>query len=219
MVTRYQPWWLIRVQPSKAVMNIQSRSLSKLSFLVQELLVLAWSASVQRASVYAPGNPARRAAATGRFRRQLLAFVEQSLIPAYVEGSTEEQHLANLLQLQQTGTALGADLLDGAVYRIGVSQKFLNLLLKYLWALDLIPEPPHCPVDRVVIDMSAEPIALNWTEMTTVEQYMSAIAALKRDAAKRNLSLAQWELLHYARRSPLRLDLERLTNLASRAAG
>jgi hypothetical protein len=97
--------------------------------------------------------------------------------------------------------------------RIGIAQKFLNLLLKYLWALDLITEPPHCPVDRVVIDLSSEHIVLNWTEMTTVDEYMSAIAAFKRDAAKCNLSLAHWELLHYTRRIPLRLDLERLTNL------
>lgn len=190
-----------------SVMNNHPRSLFKLTYLVQELLVLAWSASVQRAKPYNCKIPAKDRPSASEFRQQLMAFVEEHLLPHYRSGCTEEQHLANLQRLSAHGSQLGGTLFDQNGYRIGVAQKFLNLLLKSMWALGLIPAPPHCPVDRVIIQRASRTLTLNWTAMTTIDEYRGAIDVLKAKAALHQLTLAEWEMRAYARRDPLRLDI------------
>lgn len=167
-------------------------------------------ASVQRAKPYNSTIPAKDRPSTSQFRQGLLAFVEHDLLPLYITGCTEAQHVENLLRLCEYGTQIGGTLFDDAGYRLGLAQKFFNLLLKSLWSLDLIAEPPHCPVDRVIIGKISSQIEINWTEITTVDEYRRAINALQAEAASHQLSLAEWELRHYDRRNPLKLDLSRL---------
>lgn len=76
--------------------------------------------------------------------------------------------------------------------------------------MGLIAEPPHCPVDRLIIERTSGQVEINWTEITSVDEYLLAIRALKKEAASQQLSLAEWELRYYARRNPLKLDLVRL---------
>jgi len=186
------------------------RSSSQLAYLVGELLVLTWAASVQRAKPYSSTITAKDRPSTSRFRRYLVAFAERDLLPHYFAGCTEEKHVENLLRLSEYGTRIGGPLFGDAGYRLGIAQKFFNLFLKSLWSLDLIPEPPHCPVDRVILDTACGRTNIKWTEMTTVDEYQHAINALQTEAASHQLSLAEWELRHYDRRNPLKLDLERL---------
>lgn len=143
-----------------------------------------------------------------------MAFVDETLLPHYLSGCTEEQHVTNLLRLSEFGTQIGGNLFGSSGYRLGLAQKFLSLLLKSLWALDMISEPPHCPLDRIIIKQAAMSTGLNWTKMTKIDDYLRAIDALKVEAASRQLSLAEWELRCYDRRDPLRLDVARLTGSA-----
>jgi hypothetical protein len=73
-------------------------------------------------------------------------------------------------------------------YKYGVAQKLLNLFLKYLWCLGTIAEPPHCPVDRIIIGKTCYKDK-NWTEIVQrseqldktqrlLSQLLSAKAAL-----------------------------------------
>lgn len=182
----------------------------QLTYLVGELLMLAWAASVQRAKPYSSTTTAKNRPSTSRFRQELVAFAASDLLPHYFTGCTEEKHVEHLLRLSEYGTRIGGALFGDTGYRLGIAQKFFNLFLKSLWSLGLIPEPPHCPVDRIIIARACGGTNIKWTEMTTVDEYERAISALQTEAASHQLSLAEWELRHYDRRNPLTLDLERL---------
>ena len=41
---------------------------------------------------------------------------------------------------------------NGISFKIGHSQKLLNLMLKYYWCLEWLKyTPPHCPIDRMIL--------------------------------------------------------------------
>ncbi len=166
-------------------MNASSRR----SFLLNEIQTLAWNGSVQRANLYRKGTQETK---RGAFRAELLAFVLRELIPKYENSCSAEDHLKNLAMLMTEGTKLGKDLLTGDDYKSGVAQKLLNLLLKYLWCLGEIPEPPHCPIDRFVLEEVKYKGDKRWTLMVEIEEYEDAMAAIK--AAAGDKSIAEWEL-------------------------
>lgn len=165
-------------------------------FVLTELWTLAWAASVQRANLYAPGSKQ-----TGQLRDKLQEFITSHLLPHYVRPCTEQQHYLNLAELVEFGTgALPGSLRDGR-YRYGVAQKLLNLALKYHWCLGQISEPPHCPIDRIIIEKTHLRGRVNWTQIADEEQYRVVIEAVRRRAEPE--SIARWELLNYRRRSSL----------------
>lgn len=171
----------------------------RLQFLVSEMWLLSWGASVQRAGLFAPraSEPARR-----RFRNKLIAALETDVLPAYASPVSEAEHIANVQRTCSLAAKLDdAHVLHGGRYKLGVCQKLLNLQLKYLWCLDLVAEPPHCPVDRIIISKTRLREKVNWTGITTATQYQRVIDAIKEVAQPTGLSLAQWELTQYARRS------------------
>lgn len=163
-------------------------------YVLRELWTLAWAASVQRANLYAPGSRQ-----TWHLRDKVQQFITTRLLPHYVEPRTERQHHLNLAQLVEFGTgALPGSLRDGR-YRYGVAQKLLNLALKYHWCLSQISEPPHCPIDRIIIEKTHLRGQVNWTEIADEEQYRAVIEAVRRKAQPE--SIARWEPLNYRRRS------------------
>lgn len=168
-------------------------------FLYREVSILAWGASVQRAKLYRSGLSFQDRAADG-FREKVLDFVESALLSSYIASCSEEKHIANIQALVAFGSSAGANLLGPDGYKFGVAQKLLNLLLKYLWCLGHIPEPPHCPVDRLILAKTALRGKVNWTDIKTEDEYKKAIEAIRVVAALAKLSLAQWELQFYGRR-------------------
>jgi len=84
-------------------------------------------------------------------------------------------------------------LLNNGRLRFGTSQKAFNLYLKYLWAFGEIKAPPHCPVDRIVLQ--ALGIDEAWTQCDDQDQYMSWIDAIRSDIRNKsgNMSVAEWE--------------------------
>ena len=118
-------------------------------FLISEFWILSWGASVQRAMLYK-----ETATKDGRatFRKSIIQFVEEELLPNYKSRISEEDHLSNIESLSDYGTKLGQKILCNDGYKIGVAQKLLNLQLKYLWCFGIVTEPPHCPIDRVIIN-------------------------------------------------------------------
>ena len=61
------------------------------------------------------------------------------------------------------GNKIGSDVLGQLSYKYGIAQKFINLSLKYHWCLDLIQEPPHCPIDSTIINKTKYRGNLNYT--------------------------------------------------------
>ncbi len=110
---------------------------------------------------------------------------------------TEDEHVQFI---EDTSDALSRDLkkfLFKGRFRVGVTQKLINLHLKYLWVAGVVPEPPHCPLDGIVRDLSN--LNYDWTTSDSLEEYTSAILALRKFVSPRRLS--EWELCEFRRRA------------------
>lgn len=135
---------------------------------------------------------------TRRFRQSLFSYISHKVVPAYKDEVTEDQHYRQLDNLVAFANGAGNQVLGPRGYKYGVAQKLLNLFLKYQWCLDMIAEPPHCPVDRIVIDQTRYKGKINWTDIVERPQYQRIIEDIRCQA--RNQSIAMWELSIYNRR-------------------
>ena len=172
---------------------MQELAAPKQDFILSELWSLAWAASVQRANLYSEGSRGN-----AEFRAHIKTYFTEQLLSGYKIRCSEDQHYNNIGKLVAFGARfLPSPLVDGR-YKYGVAQKLLNLALKYYWCLGCIEEPPHCPVDRIIIDKTHLRGSVNWTEIKEESEYRKVIEAIKAIAGGE--SLARWELLNYQRR-------------------
>jgi hypothetical protein len=165
-------------------------------YLTSQFWILSWAASVQRANVYKDGATERD---RKTFREGLIRHLDKQVIPIYESTVSEEEHLKQLQALSQFGTSLGSSVLTEDGYKIGVAQKLLNLQLKYLWCIRAVAEPPHCPVDRVIINKTLLKNRVAWTKIVSIDEYRRVISAIRRLAEADGLSIADWELNEYDR--------------------
>ena len=166
-------------------------------FLINEVWIASWSASVQRASVY---HRDALDSAKRKFKKRVKEEYKEKYLDMYKNEVSEQSHIGNIKSLSQYGTKIGKEIgaLNADTYRIGNAQKLLNLYLKYLWCMGKIAEPPHCPIDRRIQEIArVEGITL-WTNIKSIEEYKGVIKKLKDKATGQ--SLAQWELENYTRR-------------------
>jgi len=164
----------------------------KISFLIEQALSSSIIASLQRSSVYAPG-------ASESDRLELGKILRKSLIDIAKQYSvlvTEETHLKNITQFADNVSSKCKSFLLHGRFRIGIAQKALNLYLKYLWCLDQIPTPPHCPFDSRIITLLPENKQVPWTKFDDITIYNSLVVAAKKIAG--SLSLSEWELHVYS---------------------
>lgn len=99
----------------------------------------------------------------------------------------------------------------------GASQKIVSLMLKYLWCLDLIEEPPICPLDRHILskitkEISCEDSELreikgfkNWTQIENKEIYIKIINSAKISFGDQ---IAKWELENWEGNTPIKSNVE-----------
>lgn len=84
-------------------------------------------------------------------------------------------------------------------FRISHSQKSISVYFKHLWCLDLITNPPQCPVDRkILIQTNCPIIHRNWTNVDTIEEHELRIKYIKQKMKSdcyENLSV--WELHNF----------------------
>jgi hypothetical protein len=153
-------------------------------------------ASVQRSCLYKPEIEPGSADAR-RFRNNVIEYLSSKVLPNYGTTIPEDQHYRNLEGLVSYGNSIGQGVLGIAGHKNGVAQKLLNLALKYYWCLDVIPEPPHCPIDRIVIDRTRHR-GRSWTNINVRREYEEIIEDVRRLAG--NCSIALWELTMYRRR-------------------
>lgn len=157
----------------------------KSKFIINELWHLAIAGAFQRAGIYKPGADEEQKAI---FKKELKTDLEGFIQAQYSTACTETQHIKNIKQLSEHSQKY-ASLLKNGQLNIGVSQKVLNLFLKYLWCLKLVPTPPHFPIDRtiqVTLNTKAKQLDIPsstlkpWTQLETIEEYMEIIALAKR---------------------------------------
>lgn len=106
----------------------------------------------------------------------------------------EEELISLINGLAEDATKKYQSILYENHFRIGISQKIVNLFLKYLWCSDWIKEPPHCPFDSIIKNKLNSPILIDWTKLDNIDDYKKYVKAAHSIANIQGKSIAQWEL-------------------------
>lgn len=147
------------------------------------------AAAFQRANVYTKNIKQKgKHRFIEAFENKLLGFKS-----IYATKVSEERHVKYIQAFAHELSAEFSHVLQGGRMKIGVAQKAINLFLKYLWLLDdQCTEPPHCPIDRVVLN--AVDIDENWTQLDSINRYLEMIGRIRQLAERKGQTLAVWEL-------------------------
>ena len=162
-------------------------------FICSVFLSNAQAAAFQRGNVYSLDS------ATRVFKALAPLFVKDlhaklwALETTYKNPVTEEKHIENLQRFADDLSAAHAPVLHEGRFRIGTAQKAMNLYLKYLWCAGWIPEPPHCPIDRIILThLGIENV--NWTSLDDIGKYRKIMEKVRERAGGSGSSIAVWEL-------------------------
>jgi len=176
--------------------------MNKWEFIKDQVLANSIHGALQRGKVYA--DPTAYTSQNRKALRTRLAELLCDLAKQYSNTVTGDKHKENIGQIADTLTAAfrGKNLLRNDRFRIGIAQKSLNLYLKYLWCLDKIPMPPHCPFDfRIIAKLPLtdhQKKDLQWTELDSLDDYQALVdAGLEKIKNTRYASLAEWELAEW----------------------
>jgi predicted house-cleaning noncanonical NTP pyrophosphatase (MazG superfamily) len=168
---------------------------AKKQFLHDELFSLTLMAAVQRGKTYRENTLERE---RKQFHQELQRRLEE-IAAEYLTDKTDEEHEKSICWLADTLSSSHSAVLRAGRFRIGNAQKALNLFLKYLWCLEEIPPPPHCPFDFGIINKFKRTlppgVPTKWTELDRIEHYREYVNAARTLAHPH--SLAKWELEIY----------------------
>jgi hypothetical protein len=163
----------------------------KTAFFSDAFFSLVIRATLQRSLTY-------EQKATDKAKREFkddLRKMLETLSEKYHKPVSEKEHICSIELLSNELSYKHAPCLANGRFRIGSAQKAFNLHLKYLWCLGLIPEPPHCPFDSIIIKRLPATVAVNWTELDDIEKYRKMVETAQELAG--NMRLASWELIEY----------------------
>lgn len=158
-------------------------------FIHEEILNNTVFAAFGRASIYS-----KKASDSDRYEiRNTLKDALREYTVLYKNKITEDKHIQNIINLSDKITNRHKAFLKGERFRIGTAQKALNLYLKYLWCLNEIPEPPHCPFDAIIIqNLDCSVKNIRWTKFDDIKTYKMLVIAAKDKANTK--TLPKWEL-------------------------
>lgn len=120
-----------------------------------------------------------------------------NVMGSYESKVSEKDHIKNIEKIKKSVDKKWGHILDQSSISYGVVQKAFNLHLKLMWCLKKIPEPPHCPLDSIIIRHLSIKDRENWTGIRDIQIYKTLISKLQNIAKESNMSLAQWELMTY----------------------
>lgn len=168
----------------------------KEAFLKNEFWTLTFGAAFQRANVYKE-NVADNLKRD--FKIKTRAFIENSLLSHYLNNEvSDEIHIDNINSLS-CFTEQFQSILQNGKLNFGVSQKMLNLYLKYLWCHNKISEPPHFPVDRRIQENIGFRPIVSWTKFDDSTDYMRIINFVRKENNEFP-TIAEFELKYFERR-------------------
>jgi len=171
--------------------------------------MLTFGASFQRAYAYVENASEET---KGYFKTKTSGLIE-NMLPQYKKGNvSDEQHVNNIKEVSNYSNHFSEIFNDGQI-NFGISQKMLNLYLKYQWCLGNIAEPPHFPVDRIIQQKLNQQAKLQgiqklelkpWTQFTDEMHYLKVVnharELAKIDNDIKGLSPANIELKLFQRR-------------------
>ncbi|MHC5202169.1 hypothetical protein [Myroides sp. LJL119] len=167
-------------------------------FLLYEFWVLAIQGAFQRSNAYIKQTSEKERIA---FRKELKIFIDTELVTQYHNQVNEEQHYQNIKELCDYSKDNYDYLFEKGSLNIGVSQKLLNLYLKYQWCSGWIATPPHFPVDRIIQQKLKVSPLKPWTQFEDINDYKIVIEFAKEYLQGTEYStLAEMELHLFTRR-------------------
>ena len=158
------------------------------NFILQIILSNTQGSSFQHGKVYKKNvSRENKEKFVKAFRDKL-----KSLEKKYRKKVSEKDHIENIEKFKDGLSDDFPAVLRGKKMRLGPAQKAVNLYLKFLWCLGYIKEPPHCPIDGIVLTKVKSKI--KWTKLDDVEEYKEIIELIRARAKAGNQSIAKWEL-------------------------
>lgn len=80
-------------------------------------------------------------------------------------------------------------------FRIAHAQKSL----KHLWCLDLVNEPPMCPIDNIILTKIGLKYPLNkWGYINSVEDFKNKAGLVLKESESKGLTVCEWELINFS---------------------
>lgn len=160
-------------------------------FLRQTALFNAIGAAFQHALIYLDGidNYAKE-----KLKRDLEEHLRR--VETQYRGSVSpEKHLHTIADVVKGMSRKHPHILKNGRFRVGIAQKAVNIYLKLLWCYGWIPEPPHCPIDSIVLAEVGDR-KTKWTKMDDIEDYLAAIERIQAYIRQTGemMSLSKWEL-------------------------
>ncbi|OUS10456.1 hypothetical protein A9Q93_12950 [Nonlabens dokdonensis] len=148
-----------------------------------------------RANVYKENTPEIKKT---YFKNKLKGYLDDMINSNYLKPIAHFQHLENINELIHYSKMYG-EVLRNDTFNFGVTQKLLNLYLKYHWCLGLIPAPPHFPVDSIIqkkLGLKVVP----WTKFEDDTEYLRIISHSETLLEKYDCSnIAELELKLFSR--------------------
>ncbi len=170
----------------------------KKQFILDEVMTLSFMGAFQRANIY---NKNATEEQRKSLKKDLAKHLDKIVFIQYHQIVSEEQHIQNILSISEFTANKFSDILQNRKLNFGVSQKLLNLYLKYLWCLDEIPTPPHFPIDSIIQQNLQIKTKYSWTKINSKGQYLSIINEAKEILKHSEYnSLAELELNEFNRR-------------------
>lgn len=153
--------------------------------------------TTRREMKYQPDN-------TSNLKWAIFDFLDKYMEEIKAKGISEDVHNAKIQEMADLLTERFKPVLHQERFRIGVSQKIINLFLKYMWSLGEIPEPCHCPVDGIIKDKIQQKMSgvelVDWTRLDDLFDYLKYIDIIRQFSISENMSIARWELENWKRR-------------------
>jgi hypothetical protein len=173
--------------------------LKKQQFLTEEFLMFSLNAGLQTRGyqVYMYN---------GKGCADLRADIKSYLVQYAQEfdKSTEDYHFEKIELLSRFLSEKYSNILLNSRFRIGISQKIINLFLKYMWTAGNIKMPFHCPFDGKIksklLKGNGTIFLQDWTMFDTIDEYEKYVSLARIKAAELQLKIAEWELVNWNRK-------------------
>lgn len=160
-------------------------------FLRQTALFNAIGAAFQRSLIYADGIESDAKEQLKRDLEEHLRRIETQ----YNRSVSSEKHMQTIANVVKRMSRKHANILKDRRFRVGIAQKAVNIYLKLLWCYGWISEPPHCPIDSIVLAEVGDK-KTKWTKIDDIKEYRSAIERIQAHIHQTGamVSLSKWEL-------------------------
>jgi hypothetical protein len=174
-------------------------------FLENELYSLSLKAANTRNSIYEKhAEEKEKENFNTDLKKEIIKYAEK-----YKEEISENDHYKNIVEISRIISDKHSTILINKRYRIGNSQKLLNMYLKYLWCIELVKLPPHMPVDGKILETFKERhkseknqekrknikiLDTKWTAIDSIEKYREIIECIKQFEIKNSLAEEELEM-------------------------